>query len=136
MITPGVAAALTPTSVERAPRPEPAPRARGRVRVPRVLLHAAPTRTCPTATPERAIGPTRATSAPVDRSTRETPQLKTTVRSPLSSTRDSQCQRTARASTRDSTSSPARTRSSGVIRWSTRTTSCSMIGPSSRSAVT
>jgi hypothetical protein len=41
MITPGVAAALTPTSVERAPRTDPAPRARGRVRVPRVQLHLA-----------------------------------------------------------------------------------------------
>lgn len=39
MITPGVAAALTPTSVERDPRPDTAPRARGRVRVPRVQLH-------------------------------------------------------------------------------------------------
>jgi hypothetical protein len=38
MITPGIAASLTPTSVERTPRPEAAPRARRRLRVPQVLL--------------------------------------------------------------------------------------------------
>ena len=59
-------------------------------------------RTCSTATPDGRRRPGRPRA-----------QLKTTVRSPLSSTRDSQCQRTARASTRDSTSSPARTRSLG-----------------------
>ena len=39
----------------------------------------------------------------------------------------------ARASTRRSMSRPLRTRSSGVSRWLMRSTSCSMIGPSSRS---
>ena len=43
-------------------------------------------------------------------------QLKTTVRSLFRSTRLSACHFTARASTRDSHSSPARTRSSGLIR--------------------
>ena len=97
-----------------------------RLRLPRLHVHSCTCGggTCPP-------GPSEPTSKRGSRA-----QLKTTVRSPLSSTRDSQCHRTARASTRDSTSSPARTRSSGVIRWSTRTTSCSMIGPSSRSAVT
>ncbi len=39
MITPGVAASLTPTSAERTSRPEPTPRSRRRLRVPQVLLH-------------------------------------------------------------------------------------------------
>ena len=39
MITPGIAASLTPKSVERTQRTEPAPRARRRLRVPQVLLH-------------------------------------------------------------------------------------------------
>ena len=39
MITPGIAASLTPMSVERTPRAETTPRARRRLRVPRVLLH-------------------------------------------------------------------------------------------------
>ena len=42
----------------------------------------------------------------------------------------------ARASTRRSMSRPLRTRSSGVSRWLMRSTSWSMIGPSSRSLVT
>ena len=63
-------------------------------------------------------------------------QLKTTVRWPLSSTRDSECQRTARESTCASTSRPAATSWSWVCPWSTRITPCSMIGPSSSSAVT
>ena len=44
--------------------------------------------------------------------------------------------RTARESTEASTSRPAATSCSGVWVWSTRVTSCSMIGPSSRSPVT
>lgn len=63
-------------------------------------------------------------------------QRKTTVRSPLSRTRCSACHRTARARARHSTSRPTATSSSGLWVWSTRATSCSMIGPSSRSAVT
>ena len=39
MITPGIAASLTPKSVERTPRPEPAPRVRRRLHLPAVLLH-------------------------------------------------------------------------------------------------
>ena len=39
MITPGIAASLTPKSVERTQRTEAAPRARRRLRVPQVLLH-------------------------------------------------------------------------------------------------
>ena len=39
MITPGIAASLTPKSVERTPRAEATPRARRRLRVPQVLLH-------------------------------------------------------------------------------------------------
>lgn len=62
--------------------------------------------------------------------------LNTTVRWPLSRMRCSTCRRTARASTCDSVSLPSRTSSLGVIAWSTRATSCSMIGPSSRSSVT
>lgn len=38
MITPGVAAALTPKSVERKQRPQPAQRARRRLHLPAVLL--------------------------------------------------------------------------------------------------
>ena len=49
--------------------------------------------------------------------------------------RSSMCQRTARASTTRSISRPSRARSSSVLRWVTRTTSCSMIGPSSSSSV-
>ncbi len=63
-------------------------------------------------------------------------QRKTTVQLPLASTRLSLCHCTARARTRASTSRPMVTSSSGVWEWSTRTTSCSMIGPSSRSGVT
>ena len=132
MITPGIAASLTPKSVERTQRTEATPRARRRLRVPQVLLHVPHPHLH---LPQRPRLTVPVVAAPVELDAGAA-QLKTTVRSPLSSTRDSQCQRTARASTRDSTSSPARTRSSGVIRWSTRTTSCSMIGPSSRSAVT
>ena len=62
--------------------------------------------------------------------------LKTTVRCPLSSTRCSLCHLTARASTWLSVSRPRAVRSSTVSVWSARATSCSMIGPSSRSAVT
>ena len=60
----------------------------------------------------------------------------TTVLWPLVSTRCSTCQRTARASTTHSTSRPTAVRSSADSEWFTRSTSCSMIGPSSRSAVT
>ena len=63
-------------------------------------------------------------------------QRKTTVFGPFISTRCSTCQRTARARTTLSTSRPTAVKSSGVRLWSTRATSCSMIGPSSRSAVT
>ena len=72
------------------------------------------------------------------RSTRSfaTRHLKITVRRPWSRTRCSACQRTARASATRSASRPMAARSSGLSEWSTRATSCSMIGPSSRSAVT
>ena len=63
-------------------------------------------------------------------------QAKTTVRWPLSSTRCSACHRTAWASTRRSTSCPLARREATVSSWVARVTSCSMIGPSSRSAVT
>lgn len=63
-------------------------------------------------------------------------QRKTTVQRPLTSTRLSLCHRTARASTWASTSRPSATSSSGACEWLTRTTSCSMMGPSSRSGVT
>lgn len=62
--------------------------------------------------------------------------LKITVLWPLSSTRCSLCHLTARASTWLSVSRPIAVRSSTVLLWSARATSCSMIGPSSRSAVT
>jgi hypothetical protein len=62
--------------------------------------------------------------------------LKMTVRRPWSRTRCSACQRTARASATRSASRPMAARSSGLSEWLTRATSCSMIGPSSRSAVT
>ena len=58
------------------------------------------------------------------------------VRLPLSSTRRSTCHCTAWASARHSTSRPAAVSSSGPRVWSTRVTSCSMIGPSSRSELT
>ena len=60
----------------------------------------------------------------------------TTVRLPLSRMRPSSCQSSARDRTRRSMSRPWRIRSSGVSLWLMRSTSCSMIGPSSRSAVT
>jgi hypothetical protein len=60
----------------------------------------------------------------------------TTVFRPLSMTRRSRCSLTARPSTRLSTSRPAATKSSAVRPWLTRSVSCSMIGPSSRSGVT
>ena len=63
-------------------------------------------------------------------------QRKTTVRSPWSRTRCSTCQRTARASATHSTSRPTRASSSTLWAWSTRATSCSMIGPSSSCSVT
>ncbi len=65
-----------------------------------------------------------------------TQSRKTMVLLPLARTRPSRCQATARASTRRSISRPLRTRSSGVSLCEMRSTSCSMIGPSSRSAVT
>ena len=63
-------------------------------------------------------------------------QAKTTVRCPLSSTRCSVCQRTACARTRRSTSCPLACSTDTESSWPARVTSCSMIGPSSRSAVT
>ncbi len=63
-------------------------------------------------------------------------QRNTTVLWPFISTRRSTCQRTARASTRHSMSRPTAVKPSADSEWSTRCTSCSMIGPSSRSAVT
>ena len=39
MITPGIAASLTPKSVQRTKRPEATPKARRRLRVPQALLH-------------------------------------------------------------------------------------------------
>gem|GEM_PF-5593208 len=62
--------------------------------------------------------------------------VKTTVFLPFSTTLSSRCCSTARASTRRSMSRPLRTSASGVSRWLMRSTSCSMIGPSSRSGVT
>lgn len=58
-----------------------------------------------------------------------------TVDRPYTMTRSSACQRTARAKTRRSTSWPRRCSSTADSAWVTRVTSCSMIGPSSRSAV-
>jgi hypothetical protein len=63
-------------------------------------------------------------------------QRKTTVLWPLSSTRRSQCQRTARESASASASWPTVASARGSKVWSMRMTSCSMMGPSSRSAVT
>ena len=62
--------------------------------------------------------------------------VKTTVLAPFSSTRSARWWRTARASTRRSISRPLRTSVSGLSAWVTCSTSCAMIGPSSRSAVT
>ena len=61
---------------------------------------------------------------------------KTTVRLPFMRTRRSAWKRTAWARTRRSTSWPRATMSGVESAWETRVTSCSMIGPSSRSAVT
>src|SRR5690606_5789554 len=55
---------------------------------------------------------------------------------PSSRTRCSACHLTALARVRLSTSRPIAARSSGEWLWLTRATSCSMIGPSSRSDVT
>jgi hypothetical protein len=62
--------------------------------------------------------------------------LKTMVRLPFRRTRRSTCHWTARASARHSASRPAMASWSASWVWSTRMTSCSMIGPSSRSGVT
>src|SRR5471030_2829546 len=62
--------------------------------------------------------------------------LKTTVLSPFCKMRCSTNHLTARASTTHSTSRPMADSVSASIAWSTRSTSCSMIGPSSRSPVT
>lgn len=67
---------------------------------------------------------------------RDSPYAKITVRRPLSRMRRSACHFTARASAWHSTSRPMATNWSGVTSCPTRSTSCSMIGPSSRSAVT
>ena len=63
-------------------------------------------------------------------------QSKMTVLSPLRRTRRWACQFTARDNATDSRSLPIAVSCSGLWVWSTRETSCSMIGPSSRSAVT
>lgn len=62
--------------------------------------------------------------------------LKITVLWSFKKMRCSVCHLTARASTWLSVSFPKICKSVGVFEWSTRATSCSMIGPSSRSAVT
>ena len=62
--------------------------------------------------------------------------LKTMVLAPLSRTRWSACQRTARARAMHSVSRPMAISSAGLSAWSTLATSCSMIGPSSRLVVT
>ena len=61
---------------------------------------------------------------------------KTTVLVPFMRTRCSAWKRTAWARTRRSTSWPRATMSAVESAWLTRVTSCSMMGPSSRSAVT
>jgi hypothetical protein len=60
---------------------------------------------------------------------------KTIAVRPSRSTRSSQCQATARESTVRSMSAPRRASSAALSRCDTRTTSCSIIGPSSRSTV-
>src|SRR5262249_9061458 len=62
--------------------------------------------------------------------------LRTTVLLPLRNTRRSACHLMARFNTTVSSSLPMTVRSSADCVWSTRSTSCSMIGPSSRSVVT
>src|SRR5690606_12509291 len=64
------------------------------------------------------------------------PYLKMMVRAPSSSTRSSANHVTAWVRVRLSSSWPIATSSAGVRVWSTRTTFCSMMGPSSRSLVT
>ena len=84
----------------------------------------------------RKLRACRRTSSLFVRSTRRfSTQPKMIVRRPSTSTRRCRCSRTARASTCRSRSRPLRTRSSTLSRCVTRVTSCSMIGPSSRSAV-
>ena len=63
-------------------------------------------------------------------------QRNTTVLLRLSRMRCSTWLRTARDSTSDSMSLPTWVRSAAVMVWSTRSMSCSMMGPSSRSEVT
>ena len=70
------------------------------------------------------------------RTERHRGQRKTTVLRSLSSTRRSECHLTARASATASASRPTVERARGSRVWSIRMTSCSMIGPSSRSGVT
>ena len=86
----------------------------------------------------RAVADGRRAAAgdPAGRAARRGRYLKMTVRRPCSRMRCSACQRTARASATRSVSRPSATSWAGAALCSTRATSCSMIGPSSSSAVT
>ena len=64
------------------------------------------------------------------------PYFNTIVLFPFRMIRPSQCQRTALLRALHSVSRPAATRSSGPNVWSTSTTCCEMIGPSSSSPLT
>ena len=96
-----------------------------------------PSATC-CSRPRRSPGCSRPGRSRGSRRTVRTPrrQVKTTVLCPLSSTRCSLCHFTARASAWHSTSRPTATSWAGDASCPTRSTSCSMIGPSSSSAVT
>ena len=117
-------------------RPRPLPRAlaarRGLLRARRLLALAVRDRGGP---PHRRLRrdplARRSSRTQRDRVSRNhaRAQPKTIVRLPDTSTRRSRCSRTARVSTRRSSSPPLRTSSSTSSRWLTRQTSCSMIGP-------
>ena len=122
---PGFQKVMAVPWLDEVPSMESAP---GAGYLPRLMLFAS--------LPEIACGGTRLPGLSEGGAVRVWGQRNTTVLWPFSMMRCSACHLTARASTTFSTSPPRAVRVSTVMVWSTRSTSCSMIGPSSSSAVT
>ena len=122
---PGFQKVMAVPWLDEVPSMESAP---GAGYLPRLMLFAS--------LPEIACGGTRLPGLTEGGAVRVWGQRNTTVLWPFSMMRCSACHLTARASTTFSTSPPRAVRVSTVMVWSTRSTSCSMMGPSSSSAVT
>ena len=122
---PGFQKVMAVPWLDEVPSMESAP---GAGYLPRLMLFAS--------LPEIACGGTRLPGLSEGGAVRVWGQRNTTVLWPFSMMRCSACHLTARASTTFSTSPPRAVRVSTVMVWSTRSTSCSMMGPSSSSAVT